>query len=191
MILHQKFVWFLGGEWGVGYLPTLSMNEMIQVMPVFSAQDDHWMRRALAVAAEGANVGEVPVGAVVVRQGQLLGEGYNAPISAHDPTAHAEIRALRAACQAVGNYRLPGATLYITLEPCAMCAGAIVHARIDRVVFAATEPKAGAIVSTQRFFEMPQLNYRVTAEGGLLAEDAAELLKSFFARRRAEKKSVR
>lgn len=162
---------------------------MMDVTPAFSAQDEHWMRRALAVAAEGADAGEVPVGAVIVLDGQLLGEGYNAPIAAHDPTAHAEIRALRAACLAQGNYRLPGSTLYVTLEPCAMCAGAIVHARVDRVVFAATEPKAGAVFSTQRFFEMPQLNYRVVAEGGLLADEASELLRSFFARRRAEKKA--
>lgn len=158
---------------------------------MFSVQDEHWMRRALALAAEGADVGEVPVGAVVVRDGELLGAGFNAPIAGHDPTAHAEIHALRAACQAVRNYRLPGSTLYVTLEPCAMCAGAIVHARVDRVVFAATEPKAGAVVSTQRFFEMPQLNYRVVAEGGLLADEASEMLKNFFARRRAEKKSMR
>lgn len=144
------------------------------------------MRRALALAAQAAEVGEVPVGAVLVREGVLLGEGYNRPITGHDPTAHAEICALRAACQCVGNYRLPGATLYVSLEPCAMCAGAIVHARIDRLVFAATEPKAGAIVSTQRFLEMPQLNYRVCAEGGLRAEEASELLKVFFARRRVE-----
>lgn len=158
---------------------------------VFSAQDEHWMRHALALAAKGADAGEVPVGAVVVRDGALLGEGYNAPIAGHDPTAHAEIRALRSACQSVANYRIPGSTLYVTLEPCAMCAGAIVHARVDRVVFAATEPKAGAIVSTQCFFDRPQLNYRVVAEGGLLAEEASELLKGFFSRRRAEKKSER
>lgn len=149
------------------------------------------MRRALTIAAQGAEAGEVPVGAVVVRDGVLLGEGYNCPISTHDPSAHAEMQALRAACKFVGNYRLPGATLYITLEPCSMCAGAIVHARIDRVVYAALEPKAGSIVSTQNFFAMPQLNYRVNAEGGLLAEESAELLKSFFARRRAEKKALR
>ncbi len=164
---------------------------MTEVTPVFSAQDEHWMRRALALAAEAADAGEVPVGAVVVRDGELLGEGCNAPIAGHDPTAHAEIRALRSACQAVANYRIPGSTLYVSLEPCAMCAGAIVHARVDRVVFAATEPKAGAIVSTQCFFDLPQLNYRVVAEGGLLAEEASELLKGFFARRRAEKKSER
>lgn len=149
------------------------------------------MRRALALAADAAAAGEVPVGAVLVRDGVVLGEGYNRPIAGHDPTAHAEICALRAACQFVGNYRLPGATLYVTLEPCAMCAGAIVHARVDRLVFAATEPKAGAIVSTQRFFDMPQLNYRVTVAGGLLADEASELLKTFFARRRAEKKAAR
>lgn len=158
---------------------------------MFSVQDDHWMRRALALAAQGAAAGEVPVGAVLVRDGVALGEGYNCPIASHDPTAHAEIRALRAACNFVGNYRLSGATLYVTLEPCAMCAGAIVHARVDRVVYAANEPKAGAIVSTQRFFEMPQLNYRVKVEGGLLADQSSEMLKSFFAQRRAAKKTPR
>lgn len=158
---------------------------------MFSVQDDHWMRRALAQAAQGAAAGEVPVGAVLVRDGVMLGEGYNCPIAGHDPTAHAEIRALRAACAFEGNYRLPGTTLYVTLEPCAMCAGAIVHARVDRVVFAATEPKAGAIISTQRFFDMPQLNYRVIAQGGLLADKSSELLKDFFAQRRAAKKALR
>lgn len=158
---------------------------------MFSVQDDHWMRRALAQAAQGAAAGEVPVGAVLVRDGVLLGEGYNCPIAGHDPTAHAEIQALRAACAFVGNYRLPGATLYVTLEPCAMCAGAIIHARVDRVVFAATEPKAGAVMSTQRFFDMPQLNCRVIAQGGLLADKSSELLKDFFAQRRAAKKALR
>lgn len=148
------------------------------------------MRRALALAEEGAQAGEVPVGAVLVRDGVLLGEAYNHPIKGLDPTAHAEIGALRAACRSVGNYRLPGSVLYVTLEPCAMCAGAIVHARVGRVVYAATEPKAGAIESTQRFFDMPQLNYRVIAEGGLRAEESSALLKAFFARRRAEKKSA-
>lgn len=164
---------------------------MNKVTPAFSVQDDYWMRRALAMAEQAAAVGEVPVGAVVVRDGVLLGEGFNIPIAGHDPTAHAEIRALRAACQFVRNYRLPGATLYVTLEPCAMCAGAIVHARVGRVVYAATEPKAGALESTQRFLEMPHLNYRVATAGGLRAEESGELLKAFFARRRAEKKSAK
>ncbi|CBL45809.1 Cytidine/deoxycytidylate deaminase, zinc-binding protein [gamma proteobacterium HdN1] len=155
----------------------------------FSAEDRRWMERALALARQGAEAGEVPVGAVVVRDGEAIGEGFNCPIGTHDPTAHAEICALRAAGRAIENYRLAGATLYVSLEPCAMCAGAIVHARIDRVVYAAMEPKAGAVASTQNFFEQPQLNYRVKAEGGLLNQEAGEQLRTFFKDRRRTKKA--
>ena len=154
----------------------------------FSAADEAFMQRALNVAASAVSVGEVPVGAVVVVDGNIVGEGFNAPISCHDPTAHAEVQALRQAARALSNYRLPGATLYVTLEPCAMCAGAIVHARVARVVYAATEPRAGAVESTQRFFEMPQLNHRVIAEGGLKAAESSVLLKDFFAARRKASK---
>ncbi len=147
--------------------------------------DRAWMRRALELARRAESMGEVPVGAVLVRDGELLGEGWNQPIAAQDPTAHAEIVALRAAGAAAGNYRLPGTTLYVTLEPCLMCAGAIVHARIERVVFAASDPKGGAcgglfdiLPSDDRF------NHRTACTAGVLAEEAAALLKSFFRRRR-------
>lgn len=142
------------------------------------------MMRALELAQVAAGEGEVPVGAVVVQEGREVGVGYNAPISGCDPTAHAEIRALRDAAARVGNYRLSGATLYVTLEPCTMCVGAIVHSRVSRVVFGATEPKAGAIVSTRRTLEEEAFNWRVEAQGGVLAEDCSELISGFFAARR-------
>jgi tRNA(adenine34) deaminase len=147
--------------------------------------DAAWMRRALALAARAAHEGEVPVGALVVRDGEILGEGWNRPIAAHDPTAHAEIQALRAAATAVGNYRLPGAELYVTLEPCPMCAGAIVHARIARVVYGATDPKGGACGSV--FDLLPsdaRFNHRTACAGGVLAAECAALLRAFFAARR-------
>ncbi|MDX1799376.1 MAG: tRNA adenosine(34) deaminase TadA [Marinobacter sp.] len=147
--------------------------------------DEQWMRRALALATAAADLGEVPVGALIVRDEREIGSGYNAPISACDPTAHAEIRALRDAASREGNYRLSGATLYVTLEPCTMCVGAIVHSRISRVVFGAREPKAGAVVSVRRTFEEETLNWRVTAEGGVLEESCSRVLSDFFAARRA------
>ncbi|MDX1692369.1 MAG: tRNA adenosine(34) deaminase TadA [Ketobacteraceae bacterium] len=157
----------------------------------FSENDHHYMAMALAEAAFAAGLGEVPVGAVLVLNDQIIGRGYNHPIGACDPTAHAEIQAIRAACQQQNNYRLPGATLYVTLEPCAMCAGAIVHSRIARVVFAAHEPKAGALESTQRFFDQPQLNHRVCCESGLYRDEAGAMLSGFFRQRREEKKRSR
>lgn len=157
----------------------------------FSEEDIHWMQQALALADKAQQQGEVPVGALVVQDNQVVGEGYNHPIGQNDPTAHAEIIAIRNACQHLENYRLPNTTLYVTLEPCAMCAGAIVHARIDRVIFAAHEPKAGAIESTQQFFEHPQLNHRVESLSGLLQPEASEMLSSFFKRRRQEKKALK
>ncbi len=153
--------------------------------------DQYWMRHALALASQAAAVDEVPVGAVVVANGEIVGEGFNQPITSHDPTAHAEILALRDAAARVHNYRLPGASLYVTIEPCAMCAGAIVHARIQRVVFAAAEPKAGAVCSHIKLFEQEQLNHRVTWQGGVLADEATQLIQDFFARRRAEKKRLK
>jgi tRNA(adenine34) deaminase len=143
------------------------------------------MRHALALAARAADEGEVPVGAVVVRDGEVLGEGWNRPIAAHDPTAHAEIQALRAAAANVGNYRLTGAELYVTLEPCPMCAGAIVHARIARVIYGAADPKGGACGSV--FDLLPsdaRFNHRTTCEGGVLAAACGDLLREFFAARR-------
>jgi len=142
------------------------------------------MREALALGREAAAAGEVPVGAVIVREGQIIGRGRNGPVGAHDPTAHAEIVALRDAATRVGNYRLAGCILYVTLEPCLMCVGAFMHARVDRVVYGTTEPKAGAMESTQRAHEHPALNHRVTVVSGVLAADCRELLQSFFREQR-------
>jgi tRNA(adenine34) deaminase len=138
------------------------------------------MRRALEEAARARAAGEVPVGAIVVLDGAEIGAGFNQPISAADPTAHAEIVALRAAARAAGNYRLSGATLYVTVEPCLMCVGAMVHARVARVVFGALEPKAGAVVSTQRVHEAPGLNHRLEVVGGVLEDECREAIQSFF-----------
>lgn len=144
-----------------------------------------WMRRALELAARAEAEGEVPVGALVVLNGEIIGEGWNRPIRSHDPTAHAEIVALRAAAAKLGNYRLTGATLYVTLEPCPMCAGAIVHARIARVVFGAADPLAGAAGSVFNLLESSALNHRVQVERGVLAEECSARLKTFFQARRA------
>ncbi|WP_293628222.1 tRNA adenosine(34) deaminase TadA [Salinisphaera sp.] len=149
--------------------------------------DMDWMRRALLLARRAEAEGEVPVGAVVVRDDAVLGEGWNCPIDSADATAHAEIQAIRAACHAVGNYRLPGATLYVTLEPCAMCAGAIGHARIARVVYGADDFRAGAVHSIFSVFDEPRLNHRVEHLGGVLADESAALLRGFFRARRAQK----
>ncbi|MDL0439670.1 tRNA adenosine(34) deaminase TadA [Stutzerimonas frequens] len=148
------------------------------------SQDERFMREALALAAQGAALGEVPVGAVLVQDGQIIGRGFNCPISQHDPSAHAEMVAVRDAAQALQNYRLPGVTLYVTLEPCSMCAGLIVHSRIQRVVYGATEPKAGVVVSRGQFFEQAFLNHRVLVEGGVLAEECGAVLSEFFRQRR-------
>ena len=150
------------------------------------AADERWMREALAEARLARGRGEVPVGAVVVLAGAVIGRGSNQPIQATDPTAHAEIVALRGAARATGNYRLPGAALYVTVEPCLMCAGALVHARIGRLVFGAAEPKAGAVRSTMRALNHPALNHRVEVAGGVLEPECTELIQTFFAERRAE-----
>ena len=149
------------------------------------AQDESFMALALALAEEAACVGEVPVGAVVVRDNVVLGRGFNQPISTHDPTAHAEIQALRDAARREGNYRLPGATLYVTIEPCTMCAGALVHARIARLVYGADEPRSGAIRSTCAALSNPNLNHRVEVTAGVCDAAASELLTRFFRARRA------
>jgi len=146
------------------------------------------MDLALAEARKAAAVGEVPVGAVVVLDGRVVGAGFNRPISSHDPTAHAEIVAMREAAQALQNYRLTGATLYVTVEPCMMCVGAMVHARIGLVVFGATEPRAGALVSAQRAHELPWLNHRMAVEGGVREEECRALMQAFFQERRAGNK---
>lgn len=146
--------------------------------------DDYWMAYALSLAKRAEQQGEVPVGAIVTFNNQLIGEGWNQPISSRDPTAHAEIQALRAACQHLNNYRLPEATLYTSLEPCIMCAGAIIHARIKRVVFATKEPKTGAAGSSFDIFNAAQLNHHVVCEHGVLAEQSRALLRNFFRVRR-------
>jgi tRNA(Arg) A34 adenosine deaminase TadA len=145
---------------------------------------EEFMRLALAEAATARSLGEVPVGAVVVLNGVIIGAGFNQPISSRDPTAHAEIVALRAAAHAVGNYRLTGATLYVTVEPCLMCVGAMVHARVAVVVYGAPEPKAGAIQSMTKAHELGGLNHRLHAIGGVLEDDSRELLQQFFKGRR-------
>jgi tRNA(adenine34) deaminase len=143
------------------------------------------MAQALEAAREAEAAGEVPVGAVIVApSGEMLARAANAPIAEHDPTAHAEIRALRVAGRALGNYRLPGCTLYVTLEPCAMCVGALVHARMARIVYGATDPKAGACGSVFDLADGAKLNHRIEVVGGVLAEQSAALLKEFFASRR-------
>jgi tRNA(adenine34) deaminase len=147
-------------------------------------EDEAFMRRALELARRARTEGEVPVGAVLVAEGRVIGEGWNRPVSAADATSHAETEAIRAACRSLGNYRLSGATLYVTLEPCAMCAGAIFHARIARVVFGAADPKSGAAGSVINLFAEPALNHHAAIQGGVLAEDCAALLKEFFAARR-------
>jgi len=146
--------------------------------------DDVFMRAALALAEQARGAGEVPVGAVVVRDGVVIGSGFNSPISRHDPSAHAEILALRAAAAASGNYRLSGCTLYVTLEPCVMCSGAIMHARIGRVVYGAPDAKTGACGSVLNLFAEDRLNHHTAVAGGMLAEECGRVLKSFFQERR-------
>jgi len=146
--------------------------------------DEAFMRRALDLARHAEQAGEVPVGALVVLNDEVIGEGWNQPIVSHDPTAHAEIVALRAAATRIRNYRLTDTTLYVTLEPCAMCAGAIVQARVARVVYGATDPKAGAAGSVFNLLESPSLNHRAQVMGGMLAEECGEMLRKFFEARR-------
>ena len=147
--------------------------------------DEYWMRRALELATAASREGEVPVGAVLVREGVTIGEGYNQPIGRHDPTAHAEIQSLREAALNAGNYRLPGSTLYVTLEPCPMCAGALVHARVARVVYGAADPRTGAVGSVFDLLREPRLNHRAQVTGGVLESASARLLRAFFRSRRS------
>lgn len=142
------------------------------------------MRAALAEAARAIDAGEVPIGAIVVVNGEVIGTGFNQPISSNDPTAHAEIVAMRAAAARRGNYRLTGSSLYVTVEPCLMCVGAMVHARVERVIYGTTEPKAGALVSMTRAHELPALNHRLEVTGGVLEEDCRALIQAFFRARR-------
>src|SRR5215831_6996638 len=153
-------------------------------MGTSSEIDAAMMREALSLAALAATQGEVPVGAVVVKDGRIVGRGHNAPISSHDPTAHAEIRALRDAAKALGNYRLGECTLYATLEPCAMCAGAIMHARIARLVYGAPDPKTGACGSVVDLFAEGRLNHHTEVASGVRAAESGKLLSDFFAARR-------
>ncbi len=146
--------------------------------------DESFMQRAFELAKRAEKESEVPVGAVIVKAGEVIAEGWNRPITNHDPTAHAEIQAMRAAAETLGNYRLPGTTLYVTLEPCLMCMGAIIHARIQRVVYGATDHRAGAIESVYTITQDRKLNHHVEVVGGVMAEKCAQLLKDFFRKRR-------
>jgi tRNA(adenine34) deaminase len=146
--------------------------------------DEYWMQLALEQAQLAAQAGEVPVGAVLVKDEQIIATGFNQPISGCDPTAHAEIVALRSAAQQLQNYRLPDTTLYVTIEPCAMCAGALVHSRVKRLVYGAVEPRAGAIISSQQLLAGPQFNHRIEVEGGVLAEQCGEIMQTFFREKR-------
>lgn len=151
-----------------------------------SENDLYWMRHAIELARQGQASGEVPVGAVIVKNNQNVGEGWNQPIGLHDPSAHAEMVALREAGKNLVNYRLLDTTLYVTLEPCVMCAGAIIHARVGRVVYGASDPKAGAAGSVVNIFANPKINHHVTVEGGLLAEQCGDLLTQFFKAKRRQ-----
>ncbi len=149
-----------------------------------SERDEFFMREALALAREAGTLGEVPVGAVVVLDGEIVGRGFNHPIGRHDPTAHAEVMALRDAAKNLGNYRLPGCELYVTLEPCVMCSGAIFHARIARVVYGAKDPKTGVAGSVFDLYAETRLNHHASIEGGVLAAECGQLLSAFFSARR-------
>jgi tRNA(adenine34) deaminase len=153
-------------------------------MTIEAITDQEAMQAALAEARLAAEAGEVPIGAVVVHQGKIIGRGQNSLLRNLDPTAHAEIIAMRDAARAIGNYRLLACTLYVTLEPCAMCAGAMIHARLDRMVFATADPKAGACGSVLSVLNHPQLNHRMQVEQGIAAEESAEMLRAFFRERR-------
>jgi tRNA(adenine34) deaminase len=152
-------------------------------------QDEHFMRLALAQAELAKAAGEVPVGAVIVKDGVVIASGFNQPIGMHDPSAHAEMQALRSAGNQLQNYRLTDCTLYVTLEPCAMCAGAILHARLKRLVFGAIDPKTGVAGSVFNLFEQEKLNHHTVVTGGVLAEECSHMLSNFFAQRRLQKKS--
>jgi len=165
---------------------TPSNKESVDVDPV----DLNWMQHAMELAKDAEVAGEVSVGAVIVQDGEIIGEGWNRPISTNDPTAHAEVVALRAAGEHTGNYRLPGSTIYVTLEPCPMCASAIIHARVGRVVFGAYDPKGGAAGS--KFTLLPpddRFNHRLECEGGLLEQECGDLLRGFFRNRRSSNQS--
>lgn len=162
-----------------------------QIHKVAQPDDEYWMHKALELAAEAARNNEVPVGAVVVINGECVAAASNAPITNCDPTAHAEVRALRQACTYVGNYRLQNATLYVTIEPCTMCVGAMIHARVSRLVFGAREPKAGAVVSQNSLLAHAAMNTTVSFDEGVCAEQCSQIMSDFFALRRAKKKALK
>ena len=151
----------------------------------FTPDDKIFMQHAIELAQRAEQEGEVPVGAVIVKDDEVIAEGWNRPIANHDPTAHAEIQAMRAAAETLGNYRLPDTTLYVTLEPCLMCIGAITHARIKRVVYGATDPRAGAVQSVYTIPDDRKLNHHIDVESGLLADECGQLLRDFFRQRRS------
>mgnify|MGYP003387481920 CR=1 FL=1 len=150
-----------------------------------SENHEHWMLLAIGLAQQAASNNEVPVGALIVLNNQIVGEGHNQPIMSHDATAHAEIVAIRAACSEENNYRIPGSTLYVTIEPCTMCVGAMIHARIDTVVFGASEPKAGALVSNLQLHENIFYNHKINVVAGILSDECSELMVSFFRSKRS------
>ena len=150
-----------------------------------SKHHEHWMHRAIALAQQAANNNEVPVGALIVLDNQIIGEGHNQPIMSQDTSAHAEIVAIRAACSELNNYRIPGSILYVTIEPCTMCVGAMIHARIETVVFGAREPKAGALVSNLQLHKKPLYNHKLNVLEGILSDDCSELIVSFFQSKRS------
>jgi tRNA(adenine34) deaminase len=168
-------------------MPDTTPTAPAEVPDAFEAAgaDARYMDLALTEARKAWEAGEVPVGAVVVKDGEVIATGFNQPIGRHDPTAHAEVNALRAAAEKLGNYRLPGCELYVTLEPCAMCSGAMMHARLARVVYAAQDPKTGVCGSVLDLFALEQLNHHTEVVGGVLADQASSMLKAFFAERRA------
>lgn len=167
------------------------MNEITPATPEHTDKDEHWIRHAMQLASRAEACGEVPVGAVVVLGDEIIGEGWNLSISSHDACAHAEVMALRAAGAKVGNYRLIGATLYVTLEPCCMCAGAIIHSRVARVVYGAADAKTGADASVFALLQDGRHNHKVEVQGGVLAAVCAAQISGFFQRRRAEQKALR
>ncbi len=153
-------------------------------MSDFSDQDVVFMQRALELARQAAHAGEVPVGAVLVLRGEVVGEGWNRPIQSHDPTHHAEIMALRQAGQKLKNYRLPGTVLYVTIEPCVMCAGALIHARVEKLIYGTSEPRCGAVRTLYQITEDSRLNHQIAVASGLLQEECANLMQAFFQQRR-------
>ncbi len=175
----------------VGEQPCLNQASLNQADVEQARIDEHWMRVAMTMAEKAEAAGEVPVGAVLVKEGQQIAAGYNLSISEHDPCAHAEIQCLRAAGQTIENYRLLDTTLYVTLEPCAMCAGAMVHSRIARVVFGAKDEKTGAAGTVLNLLQHPAFNHQVEVISGVLAQDCADQLSRFFKRRREEKKALK